>query len=141
MVTTTNLEQPIIQPIHDIGPLDASGSETVYLSPGADSEPLYEGSAAGWPSPFPLATLADGRFRVLAPFDVCFLADGDSIVAEATEINEFGFGSTHSEAVRDLQAAIVELSLSLRDDKDHLGPDLLTVWDTLQVKVRIKHAD
>ena len=141
MVTTSTLEQPIIQSIHDAGSLDATGSETVYLVPGPGPGPLYEGSAAGWPSPFPLATLADGRFRVFAPFDVSFLADGDSIVAEATEINEFGFGSTHSEAVRDLQAAIVELGLSLRDDRDHLGPDLLTVWNTLQVKVRIQYAD
>ena len=141
MVTTSTLEQPIVQRIHDADPLDATGSETVYLALGPSSELLYEGSDAGWPSPFPLATLADGRFRVLAPFDVSFLTEGDSVVAEAPEINEFGFGPTHSEAVRDLQAAIVELSLTLRGEQDNLGADLLEVWETLLSKVRIQYAD
>ncbi len=78
---------------------------------------------------------------MLAPFDVSFLTEGDSIVAEVTEINEFGFGSTYSEAIRDLQVAIVELSLTLREDQDNLGADLLKVWETLLSKVRIQYAD
>ncbi len=141
MVTTSTLEQQIVQLIHDASHLDATGSETVYLEPGPGPEPLREGSDSGWSSPFPLATLADGRFRVLAPFDVSFLTEGDSIVAEATEINEFGFGSTYSEAIRDLQVAIVEISLALREDQDNLGAGMLKVWETLLSKVRIQYAD
>ena len=135
------LDDPIIQSPQNVGPPDAAGSQTVYIAPEMDSGVSFEWRVEAWPSPFLLATLADGRFRILAPFHVIFMAEGDSIVAEATEINEFGFGLTYSEAIRDLQAAIVELCLSLRDDQGNLGPDLLTVWDTLRVKVQIQHAD
>lgn len=140
-MVTRILEQPIVQVTSDVDPHDAAGSETIYLQPGSAPEWSDERSDEVWPSPFSLATLADGRFRVIAPLDVSFLVEDDSIVAEATEISEFGFGSIHSEAVRDLQAAIVELYLTLRDDQDRLGPDLMSVWETLQDKVRTQHAD
>lgn len=140
MVTRT-LEQPFVQSTLDADPHDVVGSETVYLELGPIPESAYTRDAMVWPSPFLLATLADGRFRVIVPFDVSFLMEGDSIVAEATEINEFGFGPTHSEAVRDLQAALVELYLTLRDDQGNLGPDLQSVWEALQGKVQIQYAD
>ena len=85
-----------------------------------------------------LVTLADGRFRMPVSFAVRFLTEGDSIVAEAAEVNEFGFGPTRSEAIQDLQSAIEDLYLTLRDDEGRLGHDLLAVWEVLQSKVAVR---
>ncbi|MXY21422.1 MAG: hypothetical protein F4Y49_08815 [Dehalococcoidia bacterium] len=88
-----------------------------------------------------VTTLADGRLRVLAPFGVRFLIEGGSAAAEAPEVNEFGFGSSRSEAVQDLRAAIRELCLTLHDDRGRLGPDLWKVWEVLRGKMHIRHDD
>ena len=140
-MTTTTLDKPIVPSAPEAERDDASGTEAIYLSStlGSAWEELDE--KISWRSTFRLGSLSDGRFRVVQPFDVDFLLDGDSLVAEAAEINEFGFGSTYSEAIRDLQATIVELYLTLRDDQTNLGPDIQQVWDTLNDKVRTAHAD
>ena len=86
--------------------------------------------------PFFLGSLRDGRLRVLEPFEVAPMLEGSKHVLEATELNEFGFGDTFSEALADLQAAIAELYFTLEEDQELLGPDLLSVWDVLSRKVR-----
>ena len=86
-----------------------------------------------------LGTLADGRLRVKEPIVVKCMREDDNIVAEAVEVNEFGFGQNLSEAIRDLQAAIVELYFTLDSEQDRLGPDLQHVKEKLQEKiVRVK---
>lgn len=79
-----------------------------------------------------LGTLLDGRLQVQSPIIVKFTKEDQRIVAEATELDEFGFGATLSDALRDLQRAIVELYFTLEEGKDRLGPDLQRVWTTLQ---------
>ena len=64
------------------------------------------------------------------------MLEGGEHVVEATELNEFGFGETLSEALTDLQAAIAELYFTLEEDQDRLGPDLSSVWDVLSRKIR-----
>jgi hypothetical protein len=86
-----------------------------------------------------LGTLADGRLRVKEPIVVKCMREDDNIVAEAAGVNEFGFGQNVSEAIRDLQAAIVELYFTLETEQDRLGPDLQRVRGKLQEKiVRVK---
>ena len=140
-MTTTTLDKPIIPSASEAERDDAGGTEAIHLSPTLGSAWEDLDRKTSWRSTFRLGSLSDGRFRVVHPFDVGFLLDGDSLVAEAAEINEFGFGSTYSEAVRDLQATIVELYLTLRDDQANLGPDIQQVWDILNNKVRTTHAD
>jgi len=82
-----------------------------------------------------LGTLADGRLRIKKPIVVKCMREDDNIVAEAVEVNEFGFGQNVSEAIRDLQAAIVELYFTLENEQDRLGPDLQHVREKLQEKV------
>lgn len=141
-MTTTTLDKPIVPSAQEAERDDAGGTKAIHLSPtelGSAWEDLDRKTS--WRSTFRLGSLSDGRFRVVQPFDVSFLLEGDSLIAEAAEINEFGFGSTYSEAIRDLQATIVELYLTLRDDQTNLGPDIQQVWDTLNDKVRTAHAD
>lgn len=83
-----------------------------------------------------VGSLRDGRLRVLSPFSVRFSSEGSSIIAEATEFNEFGFGENWSEALLDLQYAIVELYFSLEGGQDRLGSDLQNVWSVLQQKIQ-----
>lgn len=82
-----------------------------------------------------LGTLHDGRLRVRSPITVKITKENQHIIAEAAELDEFGFGANLSEALRDLQRAIVELHLTLEEWKDRLGPDLQRVWATLQGKL------
>ena len=83
-----------------------------------------------------VGSLRDGRLRVLSPFSVRFSSEGSSIIAEATEFNEFGFGENWSEALLDLQYAIVELYFSLEGGQGRLGSDLQNVWSVLQQKIQ-----
>ena len=87
------------------------------------------------PTRFTLDSLPDARLRVVEPIEVIPMVEGDKHVAEAPEINEFGFGDTLVGAVADLQAAIAELYFTLEAEQRRLGPDLAAVWGTLSEKV------
>ena len=82
-----------------------------------------------------LGSVRDGRLRVNAPILVKCTKENQEIIAEAVELNEFGFGGNISEALSDLQAAIVELYFTLEQEQDRLGPDLQRTWVTLQEKI------
>ena len=92
------------------------------------------------PDRFALASLRDGRLRVVNPIDVVQMSEGGKFVVEAPELNEFGFGDGFSEAIADLQAAIAELYFTLETERNRLGPDLAAVWSILSRKVRIADA-
>jgi hypothetical protein len=84
-----------------------------------------------------LGSVRDHRLRVLEPFAITFRTEESQFVAEATEIDEFGFGHTQSEALEDLQGAIVELYASLARDEHRLGADLRRVWAVLRQKIQL----
>ena len=88
------------------------------------------------PKEFTLGALRDGRLRVVEPIAVTWTTEDGQCVAEAAEINEFGFGDNLTEAIADLQAAIAELYFALDADQEHLGPDLQAVRATLTRKIR-----
>jgi hypothetical protein len=88
------------------------------------------------PKDFYLGSVRDARLRVVSPLHVNLADEDGSIRAEATEIDEFGFGETYAEALSDLQRAIAELFFSLEEARDRLGADLERVWRVLQEKVR-----
>jgi len=88
-----------------------------------------------------LGSLSDPRLRVVSPIRVRLFLEHDHVVAEAPNLNEFGYGSHISEAVRDIQRAIAQLYLSLEESSTRLGPDLVSTWSTLQCMiVRVRHA-
>ncbi|MDP2952816.1 MAG: hypothetical protein Q8O76_05830 [Chloroflexota bacterium] len=91
------------------------------------------------PSELLLGSLRDGRLRVCSPITVKLMTEGEHIIAEAAELNEFGFGKNPSEALIDLQRAIAELYFTLEREQRHLGPDLQGVWATLQQKILKRH--
>lgn len=73
--------------------------------------------------------LRDGRLRVVEPIAVTWTTEDGQCVAEAAEINEFGFGDN-------LTDAIAELRFALDADQERLGPDLQAVRATLTRKIR-----
>jgi hypothetical protein len=79
-----------------------------------------------------LGSLGDARLRVQKPIRMRFTTDMGQVVAEADEIDEFGFGADIVSARLDLQRAIVELYFSLEHDQARLGADLRRVWDVLR---------
>ena len=88
------------------------------------------------PREFTLGALRDGRLRVVEPIAVTWTTEDGQCVAEAAEINEFGFGDNLTEAIADLQGAIAELYFALDADQERLGPDLQAVRATLTRKIR-----
>ena len=87
------------------------------------------------PASFTLDSLRDGRLRVVEPIEVIPMMEGGKYVAEAPELNEFGFGDNLVGAVSDLQAAIAELYFTLEAEQMRLGADLASVWGALSRKV------
>ena len=86
------------------------------------------------PTAFQMASLGDGRFRVVRPFHVVVSTENDDVIANAVEVDEFGFGGTRQEAIRDLQRTVVALLMSLEADEERLGPDLQRVLAVLRTK-------
>ena len=88
-----------------------------------------------------LGTMNDARLRVRQPFQVTMATENDDFIAEAEEIDEFGFGKNPSAAVRDLQLTIVELYFTLKNEAHRLGPDLKRVFSVLESKLDPTHDD
>lgn len=88
-----------------------------------------------FPSRFGLGYLREGRLRVIEPIYVSWTIENDQVVAEASEINEYGEGGTLDEAIKDLQASIAELYFELDEHKDRLGVDLQLIYETLKRKL------
>ena len=114
-----------------------AGTLTLTGAAPSTSRGIPAPAAAGVPFPDEmwLGALRDGRLRVISPFRVRFSRDDAHVVAEAPEADEFGFGTNGSEALADLQRALVALYLSLEEDQQRLGPDLQRVWQTMRRKV------
>jgi hypothetical protein len=83
-----------------------------------------------------LGALRDSRLRLVEALDVAITVEDGQVVAEAVEINEFGWGANVSEAVLDLQRAVTELYFQLEADEHRLGSELQAVWGVLRRKVR-----
>ena len=92
-------------------------------------------STAAVPDQVFLGSLRDGRLRVREGIPVKLTTEGEHIIAEAIEFDEFGFGRTLSEALVDLQRALAELYFTLEHEQQRLGPDLQQVWAKLQQKI------
>lgn len=82
-----------------------------------------------------LGSLRDGRLRVYSPIKIKFEEEGEHTIAEAVELNEFGFGENPSEALADLQRTIAELYFTLEGEQSRLGKDLQNVWNGLKEKI------
>jgi hypothetical protein len=57
-----------------------------------------------------LGTLRDARLKVTEPFRVSFHREESHVIAEAADVDEFGFGGNPSEALADLQRALASVS-------------------------------
>jgi hypothetical protein len=110
-------------------PTPSSGLAVQELIPGG------EGSASGAQGEFLLGSLGDRRLRVVRPIHVVLRTEEGHFVAEAEELDEFGFGETRLESVRDLQRAIAGLYFALEGDKGRLGPVLASTLKRLREKV------
>lgn len=75
-----------------------------------------------------LGSIGDGRLKVVVPLEVVIKTEDAHVIAEAKAIDEFGFGSTFAEAIRDLQRAVGELYFRLEAEQHRLGPDLERIW-------------
>ena len=147
MVTSIKIEQ-IDQPQAEFeADTHPSNERPIYLKPVtpmgvipvekvgvADLGPAFEESTL-------LGTLNDARLRVRQPFQVTMSTENDDFIAEAVEIDEFGFGKNPSAAVRDLQLTIVELYFTLKSEAHRLGPDLKRVFHVLESKLDLTHDD
>ena len=91
------------------------------------------------PGEIMVSLLLDSRLCVKTPFRVKLEQENNQIIAEAVEFNEFGFGSTVTEAITDLQHAISELYFSLAKEQDRLGPDLQNLRVMLQQNIITVH--
>jgi hypothetical protein len=143
VVTTTVLEEEEVTLLEEVtlpaDPEDDKVDLWESLSRFAMTEPVSEPQRLGEiDRSLLLGTLMDGRFRILRPIDVTLTKENDDVIAEAHELNEFGFGKNFSEALRDLQRTIVELYLSLTSGQHDLGPDLLHTLDTLKANVSLR---
>ena len=80
-------------------------------------------------------SLPDSRLRVEEPIAVTWAVEDGTYIAEALEINEYGYGDNVTEALEDLRVTIVELFWGLDEYRDRLGTDLQNVYQTLTRKL------
>ena len=87
------------------------------------------------PARIKLESLVDDRLRVKEGIEVVIFETEGFILAEAVELNEFGYGDDAAEAVAELRYAIADLYFSLEEDQHRLGKGLQEVWEVLQGKI------
>lgn len=130
-------DQPVIEKSRDEAGAYRTEFEEIRnltgLVPSASVQTASLGPAL--PSELLLGHLRDGRLRVVAPIAVKLISEGEHVIAEATEVNEFGFGKNPSAALIDLQRALAELYFTLEAEQDRLGLELQNVWATLRQKI------
>ena len=85
--------------------------------------------------------LLDSRLRVVEPIAVTWAHEDGTYIAEALEINEYGYGDSVPEAFADLQVSIAELFWGLDEYRDRLGRGLQNVYEVLTRKLRRVDAD
>jgi hypothetical protein len=96
---------------------------------------MFDSPLVDMPEQILLGYLRDGRFRVVSPLQVKLTYEDKHTIAEAVELDEFGFGENISEALADLQRAIAELYFTLEKEQSRLGTDLQRIWVVLQEKI------
>lgn len=82
-----------------------------------------------------LGFLRDGRLRVKAAIPVVITRKGDSVTVDVKDLNVYGQGRNLSEALIDLQHAVVELYFAVKQDRDNLGKGMMAIWSVLQGKI------
>lgn len=130
------IEQTIRFPAPLVPERDEGGAETRVLSQAYPVPLDLLPDLAPLPRHLLLGCLLDGRLQVHSPITVNLSKEGRNIIAEAPELNEFGFGENLSEAVADLQRAVAELFFTLEQEHARLGSDLQRVWTALQQRIR-----
>jgi hypothetical protein len=85
-----------------------------------------------FPRTIQLGSIPDVRLRVIRPIAVELSREGESVIASVPELEEFGQGSTSSDALNDLGFSLAELLLSLQENQSRLGPDLVRLLGKLQ---------
>ena len=116
-----------------------SGDEGIsepILSLVLDNQQAFPPPLQQMPDEMLLGSLRDGRLKVESALMVRFSKEAKHVIAEAPDVNEFGFGQNPSAALADLQHAIAELYFSLEEEQDRLGTDLQEVWHRLQEKIQ-----
>jgi hypothetical protein len=89
------------------------------------------------PEHLEITALRDARIQVLAPIPVEISRQGEAVIVEIQEIEEYGQGASLGEAIEDLQRGVAELFLTLLDEREALGSDLQRVRHWLQEKLEM----
>lgn len=83
------------------------------------------------PAEIELASLRDGRLRLLRPLRMKIARHGEIVTTQLEDISEYGHGATLVEAIEDLQRCVAELFFTLEEDQAALGSDLRRVREWL----------
>ena len=81
-----------------------------------------------------LDNLNSDRLKVKMPIYVSLELDHHQYIAVASNLNLYGCGDTETEAMNDLQIAIVELYFDLKGDK--LAKPMIQIWKNLNDLVK-----
>ena len=114
------------------------GSEVASRYSGTVMSTQKTGTQQASESHFPTVDgLLDSRLRVVEPIAVTWAHEDGTYIAEALEINEYGYGDSVPEAFADLQVSIAELYFDLDEDRNRLGTDLASVYAILARKLTL----
>jgi hypothetical protein len=116
-------------------------SERLKLYRGAHEPPtsveLHQDnlSARATPERLLIGNLNHPRLRLREPINVIITRDDSLLIASIPEIEEFGYGTHLTAAVEDLRQTLIELFQTLKVERSRLGPDMLQLWNQLQVLI------
>ncbi len=76
------------------------------------------------PGAISYAAVPNRRFRFIKPIELVLSVEGETVIAHSPALREFGYGGNMGEALDDFGKTLVELYLSLREEKARLSEDL-----------------
>jgi hypothetical protein len=84
------------------------------------------------PSEVLIGTLPHPNLRLRAPLRVEVQREDDAIGVWSPDLEEFGYGPHLTAAIEDFQQTLVELYLTLEEDRPNLGPAMIAQWERLE---------
>ncbi len=138
MVTDTiEIDRKLLKKEELISPIDFSKLSQSYSK---ESQNIKENMASPlfMPDVILIGSLRDRRLKIKKPIKVSFSQSGNTVIAEAEEFNEFGFGNNKTEALNDLQRTVIELFLTLEEDENRIGKDLQFLREKLHNYISLR---
>jgi hypothetical protein len=134
MTTALEVREPGLQ----LSPVEPPATPPAPAPPATPLAVAPGTAPAGLPPDFLVGSLHHPFLRLRRPVRLAVAQDEEFVAVSFDDIDEFGYGPYLTAAVEDWQQTIAELYLTLRAERERLGPAMADLWERLQTIIEAR---